>query len=525
MTERYTYLVWHLLERAAERTPDAEAVRFNGEALTYAELATRSNQVAHVLIDEGVRRGDRVGLFMSRGLEAITAVYGIMKAGAAYVPLDVAAPPARLAFTARDCGIRVVFANADRRVPLARMLEHEPGIELVVGLQDGAVAARCASWDSLATAQSSLPSCSTIEQDLAYVLYTSGTTGEPKGMMHTHRSSLSFVQWAADKFSFCADDRVSNYGPFHFDLSTFDYFASALAGATTVIVPEPFTKLPASFSKLVDDEQISVVYAVPFAWMQLLERGAIDQRDLQSLRLICFAGEAFGTRHLRALMERLPKAAYCNLYGVTEINVCTYYPVPMPLPNDDPLPVGRLCETMQARVVDEADEDVDTGEVGELLVRTPTMMTGYVGRPELDAQVFAPHTGSAGQPQVYFRTGDLVRLGVDGYYSFVGRKDRQIKTRGVRVELDEVELALAAHVGVGEAVAWSVPDGRGSVEIHAVARRDPGAEFTEAELLDTAKARLPKYALPVRLRIVDTLPRTSTGKIDRRKVSTQEAST
>ena len=171
------------------------------------------------------------------------------------------------------------------------------------------------------------PKTQPIEQDLAYILYTSGSTGDPKGIMHTHRSALAFARWAADEYGLRPADRLSNHAPLHFDLSTFDLFAGALAGATTVIIPEAVTRFPASVSKLMQDERISVWYSVPFALTQMLLRGNIGARDLTDLRWLLFAGEVFPTKYLRQLMAALPHVRFSNLYGPTETNVCTYYHV------------------------------------------------------------------------------------------------------------------------------------------------------------------------------------------------------
>ena len=189
--------------------------------------------------------------------------------------------------------------------------------------------------------------------DLAYILYTSGSTGDPKGIMHTHRSGLAFAQWAAATYDLRAEDRLSNHAPLHFDLSTFDLFAGALAGATTVIIPEAITKFPASVAKLMADERISVWYSVPFALIQLLQRGNLAARDLSALRWVLFAGEVFPTKHLRSLLAALPGPRYSNLFGPTETNVCTYYHVDvLAEDSDETIPIGIVCENAHGLVVD-----------------------------------------------------------------------------------------------------------------------------------------------------------------------------
>jgi amino acid adenylation domain-containing protein len=357
------------------------------------------------------------------------------------------------------------------------------------------------------------------EQDLAYILYTSGSTGNPKGIMHTHRSGLSFAEWAAEEYGLRSSDRLSNHAPLHFDLSTFDFFAGSSAGATVVIIPEALTKFPASLSKLIEDEMISVWYSVPFALIQLMQRGVLETRDLSAMRWILFAGEVFPTKHLRQLMGMLPGIRFSNLYGPTETNVCTYYHVP-PLPedSDETIPIGKPCANVEDLVVDLEDKPVAPGEVGELLIRGGVVMKGYWGQPEKTVNGFYRRRVFNDFEDVFYRTGDLVQLDPDGNYRYLGRKDRQIKTRGYRVELDEIEVALLSHSRVEEAAVYPIPDGTGSNLIAASVIPKQGAQLEESELVEHIAGRLPPYAVPVKIDIVGDFPRTSTGKINRREL-------
>jgi amino acid adenylation domain-containing protein len=515
------YLLPHAVDRAAHRAPDHEAMRHGGESLTYAALAGRADRLAGLLRAQGVRRGDRVAIHAGKGLAAAVALYGIMKAGAAYVPLDPASPPARQAFIVRDCGIRHVVTEPSRRAALHLLLAEGVPVECVVGVDgESAAGVRAFTWSDVDAHPGVAHDPDLVEMDLAYVLYTSGSTGTPKGVAHSHRSALAFARVAADTYGFTSDDRLSNHAPLHFDLSTMDYFSAALAGATTVIIPDAHTRIPASYAALVEAERLTVLYAVPLALTHLLLHGALEKRDLSSVRWVLFGGEPFPTRHLRSLMAALPGARFSNVYGPTEVNGVTYWIVPPLPPEDDtPIPIGVPYANVEVRIVDGDDEPVADGEPGELLVRTPTMMRGYWGRPDLDARAFWTKPVFGHFEDVYLRTGDLVRRRADGLLEFHGRMDRQVKARGYRVELDEVEVALGSHEAVESAAAYGVPDEDGSLHIEATVTLRDGQRVTAEALRAHVATSLPRYAVPARLDIVDAMPRTSTGKIDRRELA------
>ncbi len=501
--------------------PDSPAVVCRGETLCYLTLEQRSNQLANTLYELGVKRGHRVGIFMEKCLESAVAMYGIMRSGAAYVPLDPAAPVERLVTILRDCDIRCVISQPGKRRMLNSLTASVAPLEVVVGIAADAVAGcRALAWDDVAAASLNAGSWPKIaESDLAYVIYTSGSTGIPKGIMHTHASGLAFSRWAAAEYGIRRDDRLSNHAPLHFDLSILDYFAAAVAGACTVIVPEEFTRLPASYSQLLEDEEVTVLYTVPFALIQLLARGVLGERDLSRLRWVIFGGEPYPAKHLRRLMDVLPGARFDNIYGPAEVNGCSHYTVPNDFSEADSIPIGPICSIAEDLVVDADDVEVPVGKIGELLVRTPTMMQGYWARPDLDECAFSNRKSVAGIDHVFYRTGDHVWKDDAGLMHFVGRKDRQVKVRGYRIELDEVESALTAIDGVEESAVFAVPDAEGSKKLRAVVLLSHGVEKTSSELLAELRKRVPRYAIPAELDCCAELPRTSTGKIDRNRLS------
>ena len=513
------YLLPQLIDAHA-RHPDRDAIHFLDQKLSYAQLVHQANQLANCLLAEGAIRGERVGIYMDKCLEMAVALYGVMKCGAAYVPLDPLAPAQRLAEIIDDCGIGIVISGDSKKSRLLQLSEQTDQPLLVLGVAAGGdFPFVTRSWQEIfATYPPQLPAQKIIESDLAYIIYTSGSTGTPKGIMHTHHSGLSFARWAAHEYGLGPADRISNHAPLHFDLSILDFFAAAVAGASTVIIPEEYTKMPASYSQLLEDSRVSVLYTVPFALIQLLLRGALEERNLGSLRWVIFGGEPFPIKYLRELMTRLPGAVFDNMYGPAEVNGCSHYSIAELGENDAAIPIGRIGEIAEALVVDEELKGVADGETGELLVRTPTMMQGYWNRPGLNENAFFRQPAPGGCEQLFYRTGDLVRRDADGTLWFQGRKDRQVKVRGYRIELDEIEAALVAHDDVEEAAVYPVTkDGEGT-RIHGSVTLKPGADKVAEDLLAYLKTRLAAYAIPSALILRDEFPRTSSGKIDRRSL-------
>jgi amino acid adenylation domain-containing protein len=510
------FLLHHLLARAAALDPSREAVRCAGRALSYAELDRAANAVARALIEGGVRPGDRVGLSMPKRVEALPALYGIMRAGAAYVPLDPKAPVARMAMVAEDCAVAALVGEA-RRVEaiLGAMAGHAPRLALTVDDEASTQGeTRAVTYEEvIAGAEAADPQVAVIEDDLAYILYTSGSTGVPKGVMLTHRNALAFVEWAAGSIGIRPEDRVSNHAPFHFDLSIFDIYLAALGGATLVLVPDEDAYFGQALADLIRAEAITVWYSVPSA-LQLITKTLDGPGGLPSLRTVVFAGEVYPTPRLRELRALVPDVPLWNIYGPTETNVITAYRVDGLPPDDTTIPIGRACEGSDVFAIREDGDVAGVGEVGELYARGPTVMKGYWGRPDRTAEVLGPdpRPGALGDPA--YRTGDLVRLRPDGDLDFLGRRDHQIKSRGYRIELGEIEAALASHPQLRDAAAVAVPHEQWGKAIHAFVVPGEGRP-SERDLRGHMAARIPRYMFPTSIEFVDELPRTPNGKVDR----------
>jgi amino acid adenylation domain-containing protein len=526
------YLLQHLLTETAARTPQRLAVASGDGRLSYEELDRLSTRVARSLRRMGVAPGDRVAILAPKSAAAVAGLYGVLKAGACYVPLDPKAPAQRLDYVVRDSGAAVIIAD-DGRLELAATLAGdlpEPGSVLAMGLsgRHGPGTAACArgyraairSWAEVA-AESAEPLRQdlAIETDLAYILYTSGSTGTPKGVMISHRNSLTFVDWAAAAAGLTAEDRVCSPAPLHFDLSVFDIFATCRAGACMIVIPDGTTTFPISIARWLERERLSVWYSVPSVLTLLACFGSLAQFDLSRLRTVIFAGEVFPPKYLARLMAELPHCRYLNWYGPTETNVCTAFEVAAGDADSGPVPIGRACANTEVfAVTSEGRRVCSPDEEGELYVRGPALMRGYWGQPAKTREVLVPHPLGAGHDELVYRTGDLVTLGPEGNYIYLGRRDCMVKIRGYRVELGEVEAALYRHPAVREAVVVPVSDELLGSRLRAVVALDHAASLTREALQDHCRQWLPTYMVPDIAEFREALPRTSTGKIDRTRL-------
>jgi amino acid adenylation domain-containing protein len=514
------HLLHHLLRASADAYPERPAVVDGDRSLTYAELDAGSDRVSNLLADLGIRRGDRVGLYLDKSLESLVGIYGILKAGAAYVPLDPQAPTTRLAYITRNCGITCLLTGLEKRPEWAAFAGEAPQLETLVALNgspddDAVGGVRVLPAEAIDAREASAPAAPTIDLDLAYILYTSGSTGEPKGVKLSHLNAITFVRWATEQYGVTPEDRLSSHAPLHFDLSVFDLYAAAMGGAAVIIVPPRTSVFPVQIKRFIDSNGITIWYSVPSILSMLVQRGSLEVGDLPGLRTMLFAGEVFPTKYLRELMRRLPHVRFANLYGPTETNVCTYYEVP-PLPEDmtEPIPIGAAIGDVEVFAVTDDGALAGVGEVGELYARGATVMQGYWGDPERTAKGLVPNPFGGEAGDLSYRTGDLVRLGEDGQYRLLGRRDAQIKSRGYRIELGEVETALYAHPSVVECAVVPVPDDlvTNRIKAYLVLRE----EISENDLVAFCEERIPKYMVPELFEFRDVLPKTSTGKIDRR---------
>ena len=501
------YLLQHLLTDAAARRPQRPAVASGGSELSYSELDRLSTQMARALLRRGVEPGDRVAILVSKSATAVIGLYGALKAGACYVPLDTKAPVDRLGYVVRDCGAAVIIADGATAAQAAVLSDGVPGSRGVL-VPDA---------PEVASEPDEPLEDRAIETDLAYILYTSGSTGTPKGVMISHRNSLTFVEWAAAAARLTETDRVCSPAPLHFDLSVFDVFATCRVGACMTVLPDGTATFPVSIARWMESAQISVWYSVPSVLSLLACYGGLENVDLSHLHTVIFAGEVFPPKYLARLMAELPTARYLNWYGPTETNVCTAFEVPAAGADDaTPAPIGKACANTEVfAVASDGSRVCQPGEEGELYARGPSLMQGYWGQPAKTHEVLVTNPFQASRDELVYRTGDLVTLDPDGNYVYIGRRDSMVKIRGYRVELGEVETALYRHAAIKEAAVLPVSDELLGSRLRAVITTNPGTEGTRENVMDHCRQWLPSYMVPDVIDFRAALPRTSTGKVDR----------
>jgi amino acid adenylation domain-containing protein len=510
-----------LVTRQAEQHPARTAVVLRDESLSYGELEHRASRLARVLARAGVRAGDRVCLLVPKAFEAIWAMLGVLRANALYVPLDPASPAPRLARMVAACDDRWILAAPGVERTLAALMAEPVVAERAavgwLGLSPPEEVPCAFTAADVAHAEASPPPRAPVPDDAAHLLFTSGSTGQPKGVVVTHPAVLAFLAWAVGYFGIGPDDRVSQHPPLQFDLSTFDIYAALGVGAELHLVPPELNLLPHKVAGLIREHALTQWFSVPAMLNLLAKADAAGGGDFPSLRRVLWCGEVLPTPTLQYWMRRVPHARFTNLYGPTETTIASsYYTVPA-CPEDPraPIPIGRACAGEELLVLDHDLRPVPPGDTGELYVAGVGLSPGYWRDPDKTAAAFVSWPRDGGVVRLY-RTGDLARVGEDGAVYFLGRADTQIKTRGYRVELGEVEAALASLAELRESAAIAVDTGGFEGVVIGCAYAPAADHAPTPAQLRTALARLlPPYMLPALWLELPALPRNPNGKVDR----------
>lgn len=492
-----------VFEAQAEATPDAPALVFEDERLTYRELNARANQLAHRLQAKGVLPDTLVGVCLERSAEMMVALLGILKAGGAYVPLDPTHPTERLRQILDGAALKILVTAGE---PASRLTQD--GL-CVINLDD--------ERHALADQSRGNPESGATKNNLAYVVHTSGSTGIPKGVAITHHSIVHLARTARPLFSFTESDVWTVFHTYSFDLSYWEMWVPLLSGACIVVVPKNVTQSPPLLYELLVNECVTVLSLTPSVLRQLFDpatkRSSMDQA--LSLRFITCGGEALPSELANELIQQ--GVPVWNFYGPTEATVwASVYEVSAPHENEKIVPVGRPLPDVEFYLLEKNLEPVPIGVPGEINIGGIGLARGYLGRPDLTAERFIPHPFSAEAGARLYRTGDVGRYKADGTVEFLGRIDQQVKVRGFRIELEEIESQLGKHPQLhGCAVeTWGEADGKRLVA-YVVARENTEAP-PAVELRSYLKQTLPEYMIPATFVVLDELPLNANGKLNRR---------
>ncbi len=496
---------------SARRHASRPAVYVGNDAYSYEETFRGALAVARALRDAGIGPGDRVGIWMEKSASSLRVLLGTLLAGAAYVPIDAKMPLLRARYIAADCALAALAVDKLRAPSLAEIRGELPSLRLTFEEGQGPLAAGASGTADLGTLDDAAFPIAVGLDDPAYILYTSGSTGRPKGVVLSHRAALGFVDWSIATFTPTPDDRMTSHAPFHFDLSTFDLFVTLVSGASVRLLRSTEVMLAPWLAKKVGEWGTTIWYSVPSALISMVEQGELARIGWPSARVILFAGEVFPTPALRALRRALPHARLWNLYGPTETNVCTYFEVGEIADGETkPIPIGRVCENLRGVILNEDGTEVTHGTEGDLWIGGDNLLTEYWN----DAELTAKKTRTL-RDGLFYNTGDRVREETDGNLTFLGRKDHMVKVRGYRVEMGEIESALHAFDGVAEAAVVALPEPEAGHRLHAFLSPKSGALLEDGPIRAFLKDYVPLYMVPEKIEILDALPRTSTGKIDR----------
>ncbi|WP_172844444.1 non-ribosomal peptide synthetase [Tumebacillus algifaecis] len=476
--------------------PDKEALSFEGTVLTYRELSERANSLAHLLQRKGVGPDVLVGLCMERSLEMVIGLLGIVKAGGAYVPLDPSYPKDRIAYMLEDSAVSVLLTQEKLLVDLP-----EHGAEVICLDRD---------WAQEVPACTDAPVLELTADNLAYMIYTSGSTGKPKGVLIPHRGVARLVK-NSNYLMFGANETFLQVAAISFDAATPEVWGALLNGAKLVVFPAQ-TPTVDVLVRVLSEEKITVALLTSGLLPQLAEAN-LD--SVQHLKLLSVGGDVMSAPHAKKFLQKLPGCVLANAYGPTENTVAsTTRWMTSPEEVTPVVPIGRAIRNNELFVFDANLQPLPIGVPGELYVGGPGLARGYLNRPELTAEVFIQHPYRTDGSRLY-KTGDLVRYLPDGSLEFMGRIDHQVKVRGFRIELGEIESVLGQHEGVKETVVIVREDEPGDKRITAYVVAQQEA-ITVADLRSLAKEKLPEYMVPSAFVVLDEMPLTPNGKVDRK---------
>lgn len=496
------------LRNSAKEFPNYKAVVDSRFSLSYRDLQENAEKIAYALISRNLFKKP-IAVLMDKGSCEVAAFFGVALSGNYYTVIDDKMPQNRIEKILDTFKPAVIIASEKCRKKVSLLQEHR-SVETLFYEQMVSADLTEEKKALVASFESKI-----IDTDVLYVLFTSGSTGVPKGVIITHRSVIDYTEWASETFDFSHESVFGNQAPFYFDNSVLDIYSSVRNGATLHIIPQMCFSFPIRLLEYVRDNKINTVFWVPTVLSRIADVGILDNCDISCLKKILFAGEVMPARQLNIWRNRLPEAMFANLYGPTEITVdCTYYIINREIRDDEPVPIGFACENTDILVLNDQDELVTCGEKGELCVRGSSLALGYYNNPEKTDSAFVQNPLNKMYRELIYRTGDVVHYNELGEIIFDGRKDFQVKHTGHRIELGEIETAVSSNALI-----------QGCCCLHN-AGKDQLVLFYTGDVDENAIRKflaslVPEYMLPNVCVKLPSMPLNMNGKIDRVKLHDQ----
>ncbi len=511
------------LKHSAIKYKDKIAVRCRNSSITYANLDRLSNKVAHCLISNGINPKSRIGIYMDKSINSIIAIFGILKAGSAYIALDTMSPIDTLNLFISKCEIDTIITENNKLSEIQDIISLNKNIRNIINLSQDKIHNKIGgkiNYISHREISKELDNYCKIqgrsENDVAYLLTTSGSTGASKAVMMSHKNAFPFINWAIDYFKIDKNDVISNHALFSSCIHVFDIYTALKTGATVCLVPKSISFFPASMADFIYKNKITRWYSVPSTLIQLMTYKKLHKKHFSEIKTIVYGGQVFPYKKLNKLKSLLNDVDIVNSYGSSESQVVMFYKIPVNKLTSE-APIGKACPFAVVNIVDNKDNIVKKGQVGELIVSSETLMQGYYGESAKTEKAIRKINIKDTEQKFYF-TGDLVVENKDGNLIYKGRIDNMIKSRGFRVYLEEIESILCQFDKIADVALIGIPDDNIGHIIKAVVVLKKGNSSNEEEIKNFCTKFVPPYMIPEIVEFRNDLPKTITGKVDRNKL-------
>ena len=494
-----------LLDYTADRYGEKIAVTDEFESISFNKLRTLGHSIATKLLQnsDGGYMPQPVMVYLPKSGRCIASFMAAMYSGNPYVPIAYDMPPGRIQKIVDLLEGRGYIITDSDGYQIIKSMDIPDSVNIFI--YDEAITTE-ADTELIYNALGKV-----IDTDPIYIMFTSGSTGEPKGVTVPHRGVIDYALWVERTFKINADSRLGNQAPFYFDNSIFDIYSMLLTGAEMNIIPESLFMFPSKLPEFIRDNDITVIFWVPTVMINVANSGVLSDIEMPTLKTVAFCGEVMPNTQLNIWRRNHPHAVYANLYGPTEISdVCTYYVADREFADSDPLPIGRACENMRIIILNDKNEIAKPNEQGELCVIGTGVSLGYWNKPEISDKVFVQNPANPYYEERIYRTGDLAYVNDEGLIMYIGRMDNQVKVKGNRIELGEIECAAMCIDGVKGACA--VFDEKNEQIVLFVESEE---EYVLRKFNNALKEYIPKYMLPSKLTVMDHFPHTANDKIDR----------